>query len=155
MKNVAKTLPQIVEMATFPGQDPDFLRFGSFPLNGCRGFAGDIVDDAVDAADLIDDAGRDAVEDIVRDARPIGRHEVGGRDAAQRQRIDVLVGAVLAHALREHAVDTLLVLVVVPGPHRLGIPFAGGVQQQRFAVGRSHHDGERVGYELVFGDLVE
>ena len=49
--------------------------------------------------------------------------------AAQRQRIDVLIGAVLAHALREHAVDTLLVLVVVPGPHRLGIPFAGGVQQ--------------------------
>lgn len=75
--------------------------------------------------------------------------------AAQRQRIDVLIGAVLAHALREHAVDTLLVLVVVPGPHRLGIPFAGGVQQQRFAVGRSHHDGERVGHELVFGDLVE
>ena len=75
--------------------------------------------------------------------------------AAQRQRIDVLVGAVLAHALREHAVDTLLVLVVVPGPHRLSIPFAGGVQQQRFAVGRSHHDGERVGHELVFGDLVE
>ena len=32
MKNVAKTLPQIVETATFPGQDPAFSHFGSFPL---------------------------------------------------------------------------------------------------------------------------
>ena len=32
MKNVAKTLPRIVETATFPGQDPDFSRFGLLPL---------------------------------------------------------------------------------------------------------------------------
>ena len=32
MKNVAKTLPRIVEKATFPGQDPAFSHFGLFPL---------------------------------------------------------------------------------------------------------------------------
>ena len=47
-----------------------------FPLDGGGGFAGDIVDDAVDAADFVDDAGGDAVEHVIRDARPVRGHEV-------------------------------------------------------------------------------
>ena len=47
-----------------------------FPLNRCRGFAGDVVADAVDAADFVDDADGDAVEDVVGNARPICGHEI-------------------------------------------------------------------------------
>ena len=56
--------------------------FFSFPLNRRWGFTGDIVDDAVNMGDLIDDAGGGAVEDVVGDTSPIGGHEVGGGDAA-------------------------------------------------------------------------
>ena len=45
--------------------------------------------------DLIDDAGGGTVEDVVGDTSPIGGHEVGGGDAAQRQ--GVVVGAEVAH----------------------------------------------------------
>ena len=58
-----------------------------FPLDGCGGFTGDIVDDAVDAADLVDDAHRNAVENVIRNSCPVGGHEVGRCDAAQCQRI--------------------------------------------------------------------
>ena len=60
---------------------------GSFPLDRCGGFAGDVVADAVDAADFVDDADGDAVEHVVGDAGPVGGHEVARIDRAQRQRI--------------------------------------------------------------------
>ena len=61
MKNVAKTLPRIVEAATFPGQDPAFSRFGLFPLDRSRGLGREIIQDAVDAFDLGGDTADDAV----------------------------------------------------------------------------------------------
>ena len=60
-----------------------------FPLDRRRGFAGDVVADAVDAADFVDDADGDAVEHVVGDAGPVGGHEVAGIDGAQRQRVVV------------------------------------------------------------------
>ena len=69
--------------------------FFLFPLNRRWGFTGDIVDDAVNMGDLIDDAGGGAVEDVVGDTSPIGGHEVGGGDAAEGE--GVVVGAAVAH----------------------------------------------------------
>ena len=63
----------------------------SLPLNGRGGFAGDIVDDAADAAHFVDDADRHAVEDVIGDSRPVGGHEVRRSDGPQGQR--VVVGA--------------------------------------------------------------
>ena len=69
-----------------------FLAFwGLLPLNRRWGFTGDIVDDAVNMGDLIDDAGGGAVEDVVGDTSPIGGHEVGGGDAAEGE--GIVVGA--------------------------------------------------------------
>ena len=53
-----------------------------FPLDRCGGFAGDVVADAVDAADFVDDADGDAVEHVVGDAGPVGGHEVACIDRA-------------------------------------------------------------------------
>ena len=62
----------------------------SFPLNRRWGFTGDIVDDAVNMGDLIDDAGGGTVEDVVGDTSPIGGHEVGGGDAAEGEGVVVV-----------------------------------------------------------------
>ena len=82
MKNVAKTLPRIVETATFPGQDPDFSRFGLFPLNGSGGFGGEVEEDAVDAGDFGGDAVRDMVQEGVGDFFNGGGHGIPGIDGA-------------------------------------------------------------------------
>ena len=66
-----------------------------FPLNRRRGFGGDVVEDAVDAGDGVDDAGADAVEDVVGYAGPVGGHKVGGGDAPECQ--CVVVGPAVAH----------------------------------------------------------
>ena len=42
------------------------LNFQLFPLDGCGRLGGDVVDDTVDVADLVDDARGRAVEDVVR-----------------------------------------------------------------------------------------
>mgnify|MGYP006883042045 CR=1 FL=1 len=76
-------------MSVFKAFQPIIFTFFSFPLDGCGGFTGDIVDDAVDAAHFVDDADRHAVEDVIGDSRPVGGHEVGRCDAAQRQRVIV------------------------------------------------------------------
>src|SRR5713101_2077112 len=38
---------------------------GSLPLDGARGLGGDVVDDAVDALDLVDDPARDLAQQVV------------------------------------------------------------------------------------------
>lgn len=81
MKIVAKTLPRIVETATFPGQDPAFSHFGSFPLNRPSGLGGQVKHYAVDAVNLMRDAGGDVVEKRIGDLFDGGRHGVGGVDA--------------------------------------------------------------------------
>src|SRR5271166_345814 len=73
---------------------------GSFPFHRCGGLRGDVVRDAVDAAHLVDDARANPLEQIVRQARPVGRHAVLARYRAHGDEIGV--GASIAH----HA-DTL------------------------------------------------
>ena len=65
------------------------------PLNRRRGLAGNVIDDAADTVDFIDDAIGGAVEDIVRNASPFGGHEVVGGDGAKTEYI--IVGTVVAH----------------------------------------------------------
>lgn len=48
------------------------------PLNCCGGFAGNIVGDAGNARDFVDDAPGNRVEQLVRQMRPVGRHEIHG-----------------------------------------------------------------------------
>ena len=66
-----------------------------FPLHRCGGLAGDVVDNSVDALDLVDDAAADLVEQLVGDAGPVGGHEVLGRHSAQRKH--AVVAAAIAH----------------------------------------------------------
>src|SRR5256885_14675242 len=67
----------------------------SFPFYGRWRFGGDVIDDAVDAADFVHDARRDAREQIVRQARPVGGHAVPAFDGANRH--GVFVRALVAH----------------------------------------------------------
>src|SRR5689334_16815308 len=65
------------------------------PLDRAGGFGGDVVDDAVDAAHLVDDAGGGAAEDLVREWVIVRGHAVGRGDSAERA--DEIVGARIAH----------------------------------------------------------
>lgn len=66
-----------------------------FPLNSCRGFGGNIVDDAVNVFHFVDDSHAHFIQHFVGDARPIGGHKVGGGDGAKGQ--CVIVGSEVAH----------------------------------------------------------
>ena len=76
-------------------------------------------------------------------------------DAAHRQRVDILIGAVLFDPFAQHLVDALLVGDVVPFAHRLAVPFAGVIEQQGLAMHRSHDDRQTVGDQFVVGIVVE
>ena len=69
--------------------------FISFPFDRRRRLRRDIVRDAVDAAHLVDDAGRDFFQQCVGQLGPVGGHEVAGLHRAQRD--DIVVGAAVAH----------------------------------------------------------
>src|SRR6476469_3997309 len=71
------------------------ITFISLPLDRRRRLRRDIVRDAVDAAHLVDDPGRDSFQQRVRQLGPVGGHEVAGLHGAQRD--DVVVGAAVAH----------------------------------------------------------
>ena len=99
MKNVAKTLPRIVETATFPGQDPVFLRFGLFPLNGTHGLGCQIHQHPVDALHLGSNAARNMVPQGIGDFLDGGGHGVGGVHRADDGGPALVAFAVLhAHA---------------------------------------------------------
>ena len=55
----------------------------SLPLDGPRRFRGDVVDDAVDAAHLVDDAVGGAPQEFHVEVVVIGRHAVDGSDGAR------------------------------------------------------------------------
>ena len=61
-----------------------FIRFQRgivlFPLDGAGGFRGEVVEDAVDAGDLSDDALGDVVEERVGDLLDGGSHRIAGVD---------------------------------------------------------------------------
>src|SRR4051794_35515438 len=73
-----------------------FYRYlSSLPLDRAGGFRGDVVGDAVDAFDLVDDPGRDAAEELHVEGVEIRRHAVDRGDGAQCA--DPIVGAAVAH----------------------------------------------------------
>src|SRR5438132_2019672 len=59
------------------------------PFDGCGRLGGQVEDDAVDLGDLVDDPARDRLEQVVREARPVGGHRVVGGDGADDDRIAV------------------------------------------------------------------
>src|SRR5437660_3454597 len=73
----------------------DIQSHSSFPLDGTRRLRGDVVDDAVDTADFVDDAGRGAAEELVREREVVGGHAVGRGHRAQGA--DKFVGTAVAH----------------------------------------------------------
>ena len=52
------------------------VRTRSLPFDRRRRLRADVVDDPVDAGDLIDDPRRDLAEDVVRELGPVGGHPV-------------------------------------------------------------------------------
>src|ERR1700691_533876 len=66
-------------------------RLPSLPLDRSRWLRGHVVDDAIDAFDLVDDAGRNRAEKIHVERIEIGGHAVGRGDRAQAN--DEIVGA--------------------------------------------------------------
>ena len=54
------------------------------PLDRRRRLAGDVVDHSTDAFDLVDDAARADIEQLVGQVRPARGHEIHGLDGAQR-----------------------------------------------------------------------
>src|SRR5260370_35758659 len=58
---------------------------GSLPLDGARGLGGDVVDDAFDALDLVDDPARDLAEQVVEQPRPVGGRVVEARPRPHRE----------------------------------------------------------------------
>src|SRR4030095_3524493 len=62
---------------------------GLFPLDRGRWLRRDVVDDAVDAAHLVDNARRDRRQEIMRQGRPIGGHPVETLHRANRHGVFV------------------------------------------------------------------
>src|SRR5690606_13626509 len=67
----------------------------SFPLDRAWWLRGDVVDDAVDAAYLVDDAGCRAAEEVHVVRIEIRRHTIDRGDRAQRA--DEVIGPMVAH----------------------------------------------------------
>src|SRR5256885_5647746 len=67
----------------------------SFPFDRRRRLRADVVDDAVDAFDFVDDPRRDAREQFVGQPRPVRRHAIAALHCAHRD--PVLVGPCVAH----------------------------------------------------------
>ena len=59
------------------------------PFDGDRGLGGHVEDDAVNPGHRVSDARRDTGQNVVRQARPVGRHRVLGGDGAQHDRVAV------------------------------------------------------------------
>ena len=68
---------------------------GLFPLNGAGRFGGDVVDHAVDALDLVDDAVGDGAEQIAGQVAPVGGHGVATVNNPQGD--NAFIGALVAH----------------------------------------------------------
>lgn len=82
-------------MAKKPWYYWTFSGVQSFKFDRCRGFAGAVVEDAVDVLDFVDDAAGDGLEQAPRNLGGFGRHEIGGGHGAQGH--GIVVGALIAH----------------------------------------------------------
>src|SRR5216684_7497495 len=74
---------------------PSTASLPSLPLDGAGRFRGHVVDHAVDALDLVDDAGRGMRQERHVELIEIRGHAVGRSHGAQRD--DVLIGAAVTH----------------------------------------------------------
>lgn len=72
-----------------------FKLYDLFPLYCCRRFGGYVVNYAVYALDLVDDAHGHFIEHLVRDSCPVGGHEVRGGDAAEGE--SIIIRPAVAH----------------------------------------------------------
>src|SRR5262249_47834202 len=61
----------------------------SLPLDGGGRLRGEVERDAVHGRDLVDDPARDRLQQVVGQARPVGRHRVLGGDRADHDRVAV------------------------------------------------------------------
>src|SRR5690242_12794023 len=68
---------------------------GLLPFDRARWFAGDVDDDAVDLGYFVGDAGGDALQDVVREARPVGGHGVLTGHRAQNGGVTVRASVAL------------------------------------------------------------
>ena len=59
------------------------------PLDGGRGLGGHVEDDAVDLGHRVGDARGDTGQDVVGQARPVGRHRILGGHGTQHDRVTV------------------------------------------------------------------
>ena len=59
------------------------------PFDGDRGLGGHVEDDAVNLGHRVSDARGDSGQDVVRQARPVGRHRILGRHGAQHDRVTI------------------------------------------------------------------
>ena len=66
-----------------------------FPLDGCRGLSGDIINHAIDSADLVGYSRRNAGEQRVRQSCVLAGHEVAGADRTNCN--NIFVCAEIAH----------------------------------------------------------
>lgn len=91
-------LPQGISFFTCNKKHPASLQrlagcflflFLLFPLNRCRRFARDVIDDTVDARHFIDDAAGDDIKDMVGDMGPVTCHAVGAVDGAQSDGVGI------------------------------------------------------------------
>ena len=133
----------------------------SFPLHRCGGLAGDVVDNSVDALDLVDDAAADLVEQLVGDARPVGGHEVLGRYGTQGEH--AVVAAAVAHDANGARVgqdgEVLVHLLVFAGLFQLfAVDRVGKAQRVGLLLGDLAHDadgktraGERLAGDEILG----
>src|SRR6185369_2554425 len=86
--------PTMASARTSPST-PNTIRIASLPFDGGGRLGRDVVGHPVDAAHLVDDAARHALEQAVRQLRPVGGHEVARLYRAQRDH--VIVSAAVAH----------------------------------------------------------
>ena len=148
-------------MSVFKALQPLMFTFFSFPLHRCGGLAGDVVDNSVDALDLVDDAAADLVEQLVGDAGPVGGHEVLGRHSAQRKH--AVVAAAIAHDADGARVgqdgEVLVHLLVFAGLFQLlAVDRVGKAQRVGLLLGDLAHDangktraGERLAGDEILG----
>ena len=133
----------------------------SLPLDRRRRLRAHVVDDAVHAAHLIDDAVGDTPEHVVRERVPVGGHAVGARHGAERD--DVLVGAIVAHHAdaphrQQHGERLPDLVVEIRFANLLEIDRVGAAQhvERRLVHGAEHANakpgsGERMAADHLLG----
>ena len=124
-------------MAKKPWYDWAFSGMQSFPLNRRGGFGGNIVHDAVDAGDVVDDLAGNLIQQLVGNAGPLGGHKIVGGHGPQGQ--SIVVGPAVAHdthgaGVGQHGeilADALVLVSLLQGVAENGIRIIGEITRER------------------------